>query len=306
MSQVETAGFGGVLDPTTGRRVAPPKGKVGEAMTGWTGKNAQTTMHLTQAQKMSAQHGIKCYIYNVSPVFSHQRRVDGFGPFLIPRAPKVGSKILDRETGEARKATAADVAEEYRLSEPIVINHSYARSFDAGEGKRTPYIEYGEDIAQDLVGCSEKYPPDLISQKEEFSKNLKFWGVFITYGKPFEELTSEEQNKLLGEAELYHRARCMEKVNKGDMLYENYKLRGKGGPMEIHRQCALYLGEEFTDRPWVTNRGGSDALTGKIECDMCGSKVKATVAKCPVCQFIIDADKYDKLTRRNKKAEKAE
>lgn len=297
-------GFGGVLDATSGQRIAAPKDKTGEAMNQWLNNNIQRTMHLTSAQQAAAQHGTTCYIYNISPVFQHQRRVDGFGTFLIPRAPKIGATIIDKKTGAQRPATAEDIAGDYRLSEPIVINHSYVRSFDTGENKRTPYVEFGQDIAEDMVGCSAKYPPDLVSTNSQWDKNLKTWGVFITYGKPFEELTAEEQDKLISEAHGVHIARCQEKVNKGDILFEQYKVKGKGGPLEIHRQCALYLaevlGEEYTDRAWVTNRGGVATLTGKVECDFCGSKIKATVAVCPVCKNIVNPVLYDKLSRKKK------
>jgi len=302
-------GFGGILDASTGKRIAAPEGKTGEAMNRWARKNIQSTMHLSSSQKMAAQHGVTCYIYNVSPVFEHPRRADGFGTFLIPRAPKVGSMIFDKETGHTRKATAEDISGPYRLSAPIVINHSYIRSFPGmNEGKRVPYIEYGEDIAEDLVGCSEKYPLDLTSEKDEYSKNLKKWGVFITYGKPFEELSKAEQEALYSEAMQNHNARCIEKVNKGDVLFEQYKMRGKGGPLKIHRECALYLGQvigpEYTDRAWVTARGGTETMTGKVDCPFCGSKIKATIAVCPNCKNIVDPDKYEKLSRRSKKTEK--
>lgn len=310
------SGRGGVFSGVDDRGNTVAADKVKQGTDQWMNKNFQTTMHLSGAQKASTQMGVceaavTCYIYNTSPVFEHQRRADGFGTFLITRAPKVGSKIIDKDTGKERKATAEDIAGDYRLNLPIVINHSYVRSFDAGENKRTPYVEYGMDIAQDLVGCSKRYPPDLVSTGNQWDKNLLTWGVFITYGKPFEELEPEDRAKLLETAENAHISRCIEKVNKGDILHEKFKVKGAGGPLEIHRQCALYLGEtvseDYTDRPWVTNRGNLSTLSGKVDCEMCGSKVKATVAKCPACGFIIDPDKYERLTaKKPAKKEKSE
>lgn len=313
MANDTVSGKGGVFQglDQLGTKTASSQA-VRDKMSDWTRNNTLTTQHLTGAQKVSAQAGTNCYIYNVSPVFIHPRRADGFGTFLIPRAPQVGSTIIDKETGQTRKATPEDISGTYRLSEPIVINHSYIRSFPGwNEGKRVPYIEYGEDIAEDLVGCSSKYTPDLVSTGTEWDKNLKTWGVFITYGKRFEELEPQEQERLYAEASQAHVQRCIEKVNKGDILFEQYKVKGRGGPLEIHRKCALFLGEvvnmDYLDRPWVTNRNlGMNQLTGKVDCDFCGTKIKATIAICPACKNVVNPELYEKLRKKKSAEKKAE
>lgn len=277
-------GFGGSftpVNPINGQRM---KG-IQEATSQWTGMNGMMGVHLTRAEEQSRAAGIKCYIYNVSPNFQWERRLDRFGIFLIPKAPSVGSIIIDRETGEQRYATKKDIEGDHRLSEPVVINNSYVRSYDAGEGKLTPYVEYGEDIAEDIVGCSARYPADLVKGKDLTKK-----GVFIVYGKRFEECTPEEQSELLLKAEQGHRQACREKVNNGDRFHEQSKLKGRGYPMELHRQCALYLARvegdpKIADRPWVTNRGLIRAeLPDTKECQFCGSDIKKKASICPVCK----------------------
>jgi hypothetical protein len=304
-------GFGGILDPTTGKYTNAPDDKNAAAMGRWVGKNTQTTMSMIASQRESLKGGIMCWVYNISPIFAHSRLLDGFGTYLIPTAPKVGALIFDKKTGNTRRATTEDIAGEYRLSAPLFFNNSYVRTSQSLiEGKRMPYVEYGQDLAEDLVGCSDKYPLNLTSEKDEYSKNLKNWGVFITYGIPFEELKKTEQNELLNKALAVHAERCIEKVNRGDMLYSNYKMKGKGGPLKIHRACAEWLRQNVdpahAEREWVTQQADMNTMTGKIECPFCSTKIKATVAKCPVCQEIVDAERYEKLARRNKKADKAD
>jgi hypothetical protein len=131
--------------------------------------------------------------------------------------------------------------------------------------------------------------------------------VFIVYGGKFEDLPQEEQQKILNEAHAAHTERCIEKVNRADMLYSTYKMRGKGGPLKIHHECAEWLRENidpsFADREWITQRGNTGNVSGKVECPFCGSMIKATVAICPNCKNIVDADKYERLTKSSKKAE---
>lgn len=281
-------GFGGSFAPVdaiSGQRLRGVK----EAASQWSELNAVTGVHLTRAEEQSRAAGIKCYIYNISPILQWERRLDRFGIFLIPKAPSVGSIIVDHETGEQRYATKKDIEGDYKLSAPILINNSYVRSYDAGEGKMTPYIEYGEDIAEDIVGCSKRYPADLVKDKDLTNK-----GVFIVYGKRFEECTPEEQRSLLLKAEQGHRQVLREKVNNGDRFHEQSKLKGRGYPLELHRQCALYLAHvendpKIADRPWVTNRGLLRAdLPETKECQFCGSDIKKSAAICPICKRTVD------------------
>lgn len=293
-------GFGGSfssVDAITGQRT---KG-INEATSQWNELNGMQGVHLTRAEIQSQAAGIKCYIYNVSPIFSWERRLDKFGIFLIPKAPSVNSIIYDKESGEQRPATDEDIKGDYRLSAPIVINNSYVRSFDAGEGKLKAYIEYGEDIAEDIVGCSKRYPDNLTKDKDLTKK-----GVFIVYGKRFEECTVEEQHALLIKAEQDHRSMCRILINNGDRFHEQSKLKGKGYPHEIHRQCAVYLARvendpKIADRPWVTNRGLVNAVAVDSKgCQFCGSDIKKTAAICPVCKNTVDEVLLAKLQKGSK------
>jgi hypothetical protein len=293
-------GFGGSfapVDPISGQR---RKG-INEATSQWNEMNGMSGIHLTRAEKASQAFGTRCYIYNISPILSWERRLDKFGIFLIPKAPSVGSIIIDKESGEQRYATKKDIDGDYKLSAPIIIANSYIRPSDAGEGKMIPHIEYGEDIAEDIVGCSKRYPADLVKDKDLTKK-----GVFIVYGKTFEECTPEEQRELLLKAEQGHRQVLREKVNNGDRFHEQSKLKGKGYPMELHRQCALYLARvegdpKIADRPWVTNRGLLRAeLPDTKECQYCGSDIKKTAAICPVCKKTVDAKLLAELEKGSK------
>src|SRR5208337_3210330 len=155
------------------------------------------------------------------------------------------------------------------------------------EGRKEPYVEYGEDIAEDIVGCSKKYPPGLTRNKD-YSKR----GVFIVYGKRFEECSPEEQRTLLANADKAHRDFCRQRVNKGDQLHDRAKMTGKGGPLQMHREAALFLARtdpKLADRPWVTNRESVyEAEDETQSCKFCGSTIKKNVPICPVCHKVIN------------------
>lgn len=299
------SGRGGVMpgvevNPVTGERtrLGVPANARAE-MNKWVSKNGLKGVFLDRSQRESMNSGVKCYIYNTSPIFQWERRLDRFGIFLIPKAPTVGDIIIDKISGEQRHATKADVDGDYKLSAPIVIQHSYIRPYDAGEGQMKPKVEYGENIAEDLVGCSDKYPADLTKGKDLTKK-----GVFITYGIPFEECEPEQQQALLQKAHIGHDELCRKKVIKGDQLFEQSKITGKGGPLEMHRQCAVYL--NLTDRPWVTNRGsvyGQD--TNTQSCPFCASSIKLNIPKCPVCKETIDEELLAKTKAEIKARKKA-
>ena len=282
------SGRGGVLNKD-GERIHPidPQGQKAERYIGE--RNLQRTQPLIRSQQVAAQGGTTCYIYNVSPIFRWTRPVKGFGTFTIPKAPSIGDPIIDKKTGEARKATEEDIKGLYKLSAPIVINHSYVNSYDKGDTRRIPYVEYGEEIAESIVGNSKMYPADLTMP----TNNLENWGVFITYGTPFDELPKEEQATLYTQAMAAHQARCFEKVVKADELYP----RAPQAVLEVHRKCALFIGEE---RPWVTNRAPR-IKADMVECPFCTSDIKATALKCPNCREIVNPDAYEKRVAKGRK-----
>jgi hypothetical protein len=280
-------GFGqtfGEIDPISGQ----PLGSVDPKLQSEIGKyqrgNTVRGVSTTRAHQAAQLGGTTCYIYNISPIFAWERRLNNFGIFRIPKAPSVGSFILDHKTKQQRKATQEDIDGAYKLSEPLIINHSYVRTF-AGEGKLQPYIDYGEDIAEDICGCSSLYPPDLNSNKDLTKK-----GVFIVYGKRFEECSEEEQNELLAKAEMGHRDVCREKVVHGDQLHETAKTKGgRGGPLEVHRQCANYLHSrgflDLSNIPWVINRAAVYKTPDvQKDCVHCYSKINAKASTCPICR----------------------
>src|ERR1035437_7717787 len=145
--------FGLEVDPITGVQTGKEPGALKDALNRYQGMNVVRGASTTRAHQAAMLGGTNCVIYNVSPIFQWERRLNNFGVFLIPRAPSVGTMIIDHKTKVQRKATEKDIAGEYRLSEPLAINHSHIRTF-ASEGALQPYIEFGEDIAEDIVGNS--------------------------------------------------------------------------------------------------------------------------------------------------------
>src|SRR5208282_5842253 len=174
------AGTGGMLQPEQ------DSGAQSAAARRYTSSRNRTRLQpMIRSQIESAKGGQTCYIYNISRIFSWTRQYSKLGTFLIQHAPRLNDLIL--KDGKHVPATQEDINGDYKLSTPIVINHSYQMSYDKGDTRRVPYIEFGEDIAEALVGNSKLYPVGLNDE----TANLANWGVFITYGKPFEELSAK-------------------------------------------------------------------------------------------------------------------
>lgn len=293
---VNEGGQGGVLDQA-GQRINPTDDKGQKAAQYVKARTNQHVQPLIKSQELAAQGGQTCYIYNVSHIFEWHRPYAKLGTFTIPKAPKVGDVIVDKKTGKKREATEDDIKGEYKLSSPIVINHSYIASYDKGDNRRVPYVEYGEEISESLVGNSKLYPADLANP----TTNLENWGVFICYGKPFEAHSKAEQDKMYMNAMAAHQKRCFEKVLAGDKLHDLSRSGKQASPLEIHRLCALELGEE---RQWVTQRAPRVKLD-MVDCPFCTSSIKATALKCPNCREIVKPDEYAKRVGK-KNVEKKE
>jgi len=239
---------------------------------------------MIRSQLAAMAHGTPCWIYNVSPIFEWRRQYKGLGTFTISRRPSIGQIILvdDKE----HTITDADIKGRFRVSQPLVIQHAYRQSYDKGDNRRIPYVEFGEEIAESLVGNSKLYPADLLHP----TNNLENWGVFITYGKEFHDLPKEEQDEIFLKACAVHQKRCLEKVQIADRHINRFPQT----VLEMHRQCALFVGEK---RQWVTERG----LQIKIDtmpCTFCGSDIKSSVVKCPFCQEIVNIPKYEAMKAR--------
>ena len=244
-------------------------------------RNKQRVQPMIKSQLIALEAGEPCFIYNVSPIFEWKRMYKGLGSFIIPRRPKVGDIVKETIDGHIKEITVTEemVRGKYRVSVPVNIAHSYRCSFDKGDNRRVPYVEYGEEIAESLVGNSKLYPADLAHP----ANNLENWGVFITYGKPFHSMTQAQQDELYLNALTVHEQRCREKVNSADRLINRFP----DAVLELHRQCALFVGE---DRPWLTSRGKRSA--SMVECPFCTSEIKSTVIKCPQCQEVVDPKRY--------------
>lgn len=294
MAGVE-GGQGGILDQH-GNRIDPrnaPGHQGAKAAQYIQERTAMHTQPMIRSQLVAAQAGTTCYIYNVSTIFEWRRIVKGFGTFIIPKAPAVGTNIVDNE-GKTRPATEDDIRGIHKVSTAIVINHSFVNSYDKGDTRRIPYVEYGEDIAEGIVGNSKLYPSDLAIP----TNNLETWGVFITYGHPFHELPKDIQDDIYTKAMTQHQARCFEKVIKADELFN----RAPNCVLEIHRKCALAVGET---RPWVTSRTPVKKAN-MIECPFCTSEIKATALKCPECREVVNQEAYNARLKSAKKPKQDE
>lgn len=287
-AQVESGAGGGFKSATgAGVSAATDNSERGQKVKQYTDtRNAQRVQPMIRSQLMALEGGQCCYIYNVSPIFEWKRLYKGLGSFVIPKRPTVGDVVIETHDGKhvEHTVTEEDVRGKYRVSKPVIINHSYRMSFDKGDNRRVPYVEFGEEIAESIVGNSKLYPVDLINP----TNNLENWGVFITYGKPFHELPKAEQDELYLHAMTVHEKRCREKVAKADQLISRFP----DAVLELHRQCALFVNE---DRPWLTSRGKRFKET--IECPFCGSDIKSTVVKCPECQEVVDIERYQKMKK---------
>lgn len=249
-------------------------------------RNAQRVQPMIRSQLVALESGQPCFIYNISPIFEWKRSYKGLGNFTIPRRPSVGDVVKEEVDGRVVEHTVTedDLRGKYRVSKPVILHHSYRMSYDKGDNRRVPYVEYGDEIAESLVGNSKLYPADLVNP----TNNLENWGVFITYGKPFHSLPKAEQDELYLNALTVHEKRCREKVQKADQLINRFP----DAVLELHRQCALFVGEK---RPWLTDRGKKSVAM--IECPFCGSDIKNTVVKCPNCQEIVNIEKYEAMKK---------
>jgi len=297
MPEVDSAGRGGVLG-FQGNAVAPDGPAADKVKSFMKGRVRMRTNPLLKSQIESLKGGEPCFIYNISPIFQWPRRYKGLGKITIPRAASEGSIIAaigekDKDGKQLyRRATAADIASgKYRLSTPVFITPSYISSFDKGDLRRVPYIEYGYQIAESVIGNSKEFPIGL----GDPTANLANWGVFYTRGVPFEKLPLTEQDRLIAEAEAAHQVRCWEKVQKADEMFHTTPR----GILKIHRDCAKYLGEE---RPWCTSRPTKKPTGAMIPCPLCTSDILETSIVCKVCHGIVDADRYAEQQERLEQA----
>ena len=287
-AQVEGGGGGGFKSVTgAGVSAANDNSERGQKVKKYCDtRNAQRVQPMIRSQLVALEAGTPCYIYNVSPIFTWRRMYKGLGTFDIPKRPSIGDVVKETIDGVVKEITVteADIHGRYKVSKPVILNHSYRMSFDKGDNRRVPYVEYGEEIAESIVGNSKLYPADLVNP----ANNLENWGVFITYGQRFHELPKNEQDELYLNALTVHDKRCREKVAKADQLISRFP----DAVLELHRQCALFVNE---DRPWLTSRGKRHAEM--IPCPFCASDIKSTVVKCPNCQEIVDIERYQKMKK---------
>jgi hypothetical protein len=225
---------------------------------------------LRKAERKALERGgPEIYIYNVSPVWTWERPVEGRGTVKIP----------------ARKP-------EQVVSEALVLPAIIVRDYDAGNRLRQQYTEEGESIAEDILCCSKEMPG--LPQND-----LTGYGCFYLVGKRFEELSKTEQDELIADATFKHDQKCMERVLEADQMADSERTRG--GVVAIDRRCAVYLASKgdksIYERRWVSARG-KEHKPKVVECAFCGTENKPNIAICPTCKNVIDQARYDELTKK--------
>ena len=217
-------------------------------------------------KKLMAEGGVTTYLYNVSPIFSWPRQIQGRSSLIIPKRAKDGL-----------------------VSVAVEIPPYIVRDFDKGNSTRQQMLEDGTVIAEDMLGCSKEYPG-------LERNNLTNYGCFMTT-KPLQDLPENEQVELLDEANRKHDEMCHQMVLEADGLHG----AGHGAWItEMFRLCALHVKE---DRPWVSKRGKSAPTS---ECEFCGYENKRGIAKCSNCKEVIDEELYAALKAKSKKVKKAD
>lgn len=245
------------------------------------GGQTKVSGHLANINNMKGQRGLtksdrallaaggdRVFIYNVSPIFQHVKPMQSYG-----------------------KVTIAKRSEKERYTAPLVIEPHLVRQYDGGDRLIKNMISEGIEVAEDIVGNSKDYP-------QEPYNNLENFGVFMTVGRPIEELPKAEQEKILLAAENKHLDMCRQKVYQADQLHS----AGKTSYIpEMPRLCALFLGEE-EDHPWVARSSKPKKATE--ECVFCAFANKPGVIVCQNCKEVLNQEKYDAL--KAKKIKKSE
>jgi hypothetical protein len=223
---------------------------------------------LSKSQTMQLrQGGDTIYIYNVSPIFSWTKPVQGRGRVTVPkRDPKA------------------------KYSEAVEIPPYVVCEYDKGNRNRAKYLEIGKDIAEDIVGHSPEYPirPE---------NDLTLYGLFFTIGTKLEDMGEEEREELLNKANLLHENKCREKVLEADSFHD---ADHTSWITEVHRLCAMHVHEE---REWVARRGKTMETS---ECPYCGFEGKKGTVICRNCKEVLDKEGYDKLKGKKKDEPKKE
>lgn len=223
--------------------------------------NRRRSYPMSAFERRAMEEGRKkpFYIYSVNPIHEWDVQQGQLG--IV--------KIRKREEGK-------------RVSEPTIIPGVVARQYDKGLGKKEWFMEEGRDIIEDILGCSERFPPP--TQEN----NLLNFGVFFTE-KPFEDLPAKEQSKLIEAATQKMIIKLQALVLSADRLHAE----GHGNWIsQINRDALQHLndisgGKE--ERPWAPIR-----LAGmRIECPECGHMNKSHVRICYNCKFRLDGSRVD-------------
>lgn len=248
---------------------APESARVNERISQM---NRRTFAKLTPFEQKQVEAGLKkpIYIYNVSSVHQWARFQGQLGTLTIKK--RIPPAVV---------------------SEPLVIPGVVARRYDHGLGRFDVMLEEGQDIAEDVCGCSSSFP------SENQANNLLLYGVFIVgneHGnRPFEELGKRTQEELLDGAYKRLRAKLSSMVLQADQWWEGIpEPRYKALIGTVHRDALRALNEMTgaTDsRPWSTINYSKTTE----QCPFCGTQNVPGVALCLNCKEVINRELYEKL-----------
>lgn len=230
---------------------------------------AMRKMPLSPYELREIERGIRepYYIYNVSMLHEWPRN-QGQYKVTIEKAPwKFDGPLVGR------------------ISSPVIIPGSVCRMYDSGDRKLKPFIEGGLEVVEDIVGCSEKYPP------QDPNANLKKFGVFFTTDY-FGNLKAKVQEELFENSWAPFEAVCRKLVQQA-VQYHAGDPKQRAFIMPIHLQAKKVLDEldgEDVKYEWAPTSTKKFKL-----CQFCGARNAPESVKCMTCQEITDKAGYEKL-----------
>lgn len=243
--------------------------KVNEAENYGKANNIMRKVPLSPYEQREIDRGIKepFFIYNVSPIHEWPRN-QGEYKVVIAKAPwKFDGPYVGR------------------ISAPIIIPGSVCRMYDSGDRKLKPFIEGGLEVVEDIVGCSEKYPP------QDPNANLKRFGVFFCTDY-FGKLKAKEQEELFEPAIASFESVCRKLVQQA-VQYHAGDPKQRAFIMPIHLQAKKVLDE--IDGEEVRYEWAPTSSKKFKTCQFCGARNTPESVICVTCKEITDKAGYDKL-----------
>lgn len=251
-------------DPQTGATGNNPGANYGK-------QNVMTKVKLSPFEERELARGAAnpYYIYNVSMIHEWPRYQGQFGTVMIQKAPwNFEGPLIER------------------VSAPYIVPGAVCRTYDAGDRKQKPFIEGGLEVVEDIIQCSEKYPP------QDANSNLTNYGVFFT-SESFGKLKAKEQESHFDAAFAKFEVKCRKLVQVADQLQAGDP-KQRAFIMPIHLDALKVISEldgEELKRDWAPTSSGKKYKT----CQFCGTRNTPASVMCVNCKEITDKAGYEKL-----------